>query len=291
MSRDFAVVLGGGGLAAWLFHTGVVEALTSAGVDPTQATVVIGTSAGSSAAAMLRLGRTPDEMFRAFTYEPTAAERRAAAEERRAIPHSWAPLSPRLVTAGLRSGRSGLGLAFAGALPAGRWSSHYLGRTDPGFDGEWPDRLWIPAVDADDGSLLVLGRDLHPPLATAIAASSALPFLFRPVEVAGKRLIDGGVLSPTHADLAQGARVDTVIVSSPMTRAGRRAFALHARHRLHTEIEQLKEAGVTPLVIEPDATSLPAFRSYPRERTRAPELRSAGRRAAAAALARGGMGT
>lgn len=283
--RKVALVFGGGGVAGWLFHTGVADAFEEIGWKPNSAALMIGTSAGSSAATMLRLGRSAEELYVAFTYEPTAAERREAAERRNAIPRQWRPLSPKLLWAGLRSGRSGVGRAFAGLLPPGRWSPHYLGRADPGFAGPWPEDLWIPAVDANTGGLVVLGREERPPLATAIAASSALPFLFHPVRTNGRCLIDGGVSSPTHAELAAEAAVDLVVISSPMTRPGFRLFALHARHRLRDEIATLRAEGITAVVAEPDEAVGDAFRAFPRrDRNAAVVLRKAGKRAALSAL-------
>lgn len=280
-----ALVFGGGGVAGWLFHTGVVDAFEMLGWQPNDAALVVGTSAGSSAAAMLRLGRTADELYAAFTYEPTADERRRAFAERQEVPRRWAPLSPKLLAEGVRSGRSGVGLAFAGLLPPGRWSSHYLGMADAGFAGPWPEALWIPAVDAEDASLVVLGRDEHPPLATAIAASSALPFLFRPVSVNGRCLIDGGVSSPTHAELTLESAPEVVVISSPMTRPGFRAFAVHARHRLRDEVRRLEDTGIRVVVIEPGDEVRGAFRAVPRrDRSQIDVLRDSGKRAALSAL-------
>jgi len=284
-----ALVFGGGGIAGWLFHTGVVDAFERLGWSANDATLVVGTSAGSSVAAMLRLGRSADEMHTAFTYEPTREERSQAFADRKAVPRQWAPLSPGLLAEGLRSGRSGLGLALAGLLPPGRWSSHYLGLADEGFTGPWPDDLWIPAVDVHTADLVVLGRDERPPLSTAISASSALPFLFRPISIDGRCLIDGGVMSPTHATLAAQAAPDVVIVSSPMTRPGVRPFALHARHQLRDELAALRRTGTRVVAVEPGMDAVPAFRSYPRrDRSQADVLRRAGRHAALTALSSGG---
>src|SRR5881397_2022944 len=60
-----ALVLGGGGAAgnAWLI--GVVAGLFDAGLDVTDADLIIGTSAGSTAAAQIT-GRTPTELLAAI---------------------------------------------------------------------------------------------------------------------------------------------------------------------------------------------------------------------------------
>ena len=46
------------------------------------------------------------------------------------------------------------------------------------------------------------------PISKAVSASTALPMVYRPVEVRGRQLIDGGIRSTTNVDVAveQGAR-------------------------------------------------------------------------------------
>ena len=72
------------------------------------------------------------------------------------------------------------------------------------YDGAvWPERpLWVCAVDLDSGERIVFGRDgVDAPIGVAVQASSSIPGFFRPVEHGGQRYVDGGVHSPTNADL------------------------------------------------------------------------------------------
>ena len=86
----------------------------------------------------------------------------------------------------------------------------------------WPDRaLWICAVRQSDGRRVVVGRDAFPDVASAVTASCAIPGIFRPEVIDGAPFVDGGAHSPTNADLLAGAGLDLVIVSSPMSLAGR----------------------------------------------------------------------
>ena len=88
----------------------------------------------------------------------------------------------------------------------------------------WPaDPLWICAVRQSDGRRVVFGRgDRRPRVADAVAASCAIPGFFAPVVIDGEAHLDGGVHSPTNADVLRGEDLDLVIVSSPMSRRGRR---------------------------------------------------------------------
>ena len=52
---------------------------------------------------------------------------------------------------------------------------------------------------------------------TAVAASCAIPAFFAPVSIDGVRYVDGGVHSPTNADLVAELALDLVVISSPMS--------------------------------------------------------------------------
>jgi NTE family protein len=69
VSTDRALVLGGGGLAGIAWETGVLFGLSEAGVDATNADLVIGTSAGSTVAAKMASG-LPSQQLRARQADP-----------------------------------------------------------------------------------------------------------------------------------------------------------------------------------------------------------------------------
>ena len=70
------LVLGAGGATAWVFHTGVLETLAAEwGVDPADAEVIVGTSAGATVAAAVREGIDTAEIRRAVTTPPTPEQR------------------------------------------------------------------------------------------------------------------------------------------------------------------------------------------------------------------------
>jgi predicted acylesterase/phospholipase RssA len=76
--------------------------------------------------------------------------------------------------------------------------------------------------------------------------------MFQPHVIDGTPYIDGGVVSPTHADLAAAIDPDLVIISSPMTRPGRRLTSGHARKRLAEEVTALRKTGARVIAVEPD---------------------------------------
>ena len=112
---------------------------------------------------------------------------------------------------------------------------------------EWSDRLVVTAVDATDGSTVVIDAGCGAPLLQAVAASAAVPILFPPVRTMGRSWIDGGMSSLVHVDLAADA--DEIVVLAPLDVGVRR------------EVEALQAAGkrVELIVPGPDAASVMGF--------------------------------
>jgi NTE family protein len=268
---SYSLVLGAGGAAAWVFHTGVIRTLQQdAGFDPTSAELIIGTSAGAAVAATLRAGRDVAEVFEAATRPPSPEQRSAMLAQLRAAPKTLRPLSPGLARHALPGGR-GITLALAGLIPPGWFPTDWLA-SFPGMNllAGWPDGLWIPATRAADGDVVVFGRDRRDvSVQDAVEASSAVPGMFRPKVIEGVSFVDGGVTSSTHAELLIGSGVNLAIVSAPMAKPSRRVFARQARRRLKAEVASLERAGIATVVVEPSAAAMEDARGFPRRRPEA----------------------
>jgi NTE family protein len=185
-----------------------------------------------------------------------------------------------------------VGVALIENLPAGvyngRGLERYLretlseyGRTND-FRG-LKNELYLAATDLDTCERIVLGDEGFEdvPISRAVAASTALPMVYRPVEVKGRQLIDGGIRSTTNVDIAveRGARF--VIVVNPLVpyvndfqkliptalgsrvrrvsdmgfpQIGYQAFKLLAHQRLHEAVShwERRYPGVDIILIEPD---------------------------------------
>ena len=114
---------------------------------------------------------------------------------------------------------------------------------------EWPDRtLRVTAVDVATGEFRTFDRDAGVPLVRAVAASCAVPGVWPPVTIDGRRYMDGGIRSGANADLAAG--YDRVVVLAPLPRG----FGTGAAR----QVEALRAAARVELV-SPDADALKAF--------------------------------
>jgi NTE family protein len=278
------VVLGAGGIVGAAYHGGVLTALAETGFDARHADLLVGTSAGSGVAASLRAGFPPIDLAARNLGRPISPEAAAIVESTggppiidfRPQPFSRVPLpaSPRLLLRSMRHPTK----ALVGMLPTGTISTDVIGERVSALYGDrsWPDEpLWVCAVDLDTGDRVVFGRNgVEAPIGVAVQASSSIPGFFRPVEHAGRRYVDGGVHSPTNADLCADAGFDIVVIVSPMsaTRLAHGALLptarpLHARRLAH-EVEQIRRAGTHVLTFQPTPTDVAAMGRNPMDADR-----------------------
>lgn len=231
----FGIVLGGGGTVGIAYHAGVLRALAEVGgIEPDDAELIVGTSAGSVIGAYVRAGATPAMLSEmadgANDPMATAAPGEEGSVERKILePLVSTPvdLVRRTMGTAYVLSRSAVRVpvpkvpaCLAQAFPAGLFEmAEGRRRFEEDLPTAWPERpLWLTTVDITTGRRVVLGRDGAPegPLHRAVAASCAIPGVYPPVRFGGRVLVDGGVHSPTNIDLATRGGCDLVLVSAPM---------------------------------------------------------------------------
>jgi NTE family protein len=222
-----ALVMGAGGPVGHAFHAGVLRALAAWGWDPRAADLVVGTSAGAVAGALLRAGLSGDELF-ALASADGRSPLAALGAQASLFPavtgvRRWRPASTRYLVRAIRRPWSARpGRLVSALLPEGVADNLALGEAIAQLHpARWPARpLWVTTVSLEDGARVAFGRADAPEvdLGTAVRCSAAVPWLFRPISLGPKRYVDGGMASPTHLDLLDGAEPRLVIVSSPLSR-------------------------------------------------------------------------
>lgn len=266
MIERTALVLGAGGAYGWVFHAGVLRGIERAlGAPVNTFELIIGTSAGAAVGAAARAGIDPQHVAEVVSRPPSEEDRKRMVAHLRGARKSLMPFAPHLAQPTGSTSRRGL-VRLAGLLPPGVFPTSWLADF-PGMDvhGSWPAGLWIPSVSASTGEVVVFGRDrLDVDVHRAVQASSAVPGMFQPHVIDDTAYFDGGAASPTHAELAMDIEPDLVVVSSPMTRPGRRLTSGHARKRLAEEVAQLERAGARVAVVEPDAATGALADGFPR---------------------------
>jgi NTE family protein len=251
MADGHALVLGGGGVAGIAWMTGLLAGLAETGHDIGGADVVIGTSAGANVAAQLGSGLPLDELY-ARQVDPALQSRELMAVV------DWdkfaADLEPYM------AGASTLAEQFRNI---GRFALDADTVPEPEriavIESRLPSREWpvtptkLTAVDCVSGELAVFDASSGVSLVDAVAASSAVPGVWPPVTIGGRRYMDGGVRSADNADLAAGSA--RVIVISPLGLDS----PLPSPMPLREVLAGLKEGGATVTLICPDEASLAAI--------------------------------
>ncbi|WP_405441893.1 patatin-like phospholipase family protein [Streptomyces avidinii] len=247
MGGDTALVLGGGGLTGVGWECGILYGLARAGVDLTTADLVVGTSAGSVVGAQLTSGLlTAQELYERQLGDPAgevAAKLGAGLVARYAV-----------AMVGSRTGtayRQRIG-AMALAADTGPETERRKVLAARLVSHEWPERrLVVTAVDALSGELKAFDRGSGSGLVDAVSASCAVPGVWPPVTVGGRRFIDGGICSATNADLAEGyARV---VIVAPLSLGSKLVPSPSA------QAERLRAAGARVLLITPSAAARKVF--------------------------------
>ncbi len=269
-----ALVLGGGGVAGIAWELGLLSGWAAEGVDVRQADLVVGTSAGSVVGAQLRLGEELQSLYERQLLPPTGELK----VEFDGVSTMAAFAEAMKGNTGEQDARARLGaLALTvDSVPEAQRRAIIEGRIG---DPEWPSaRLIITAVDTADGEFLPFDASSDVRVLDAVTASCAVPGVWPPVTVNGRRLMDGGMRSVTNADLAAGC--EKVLVVTP-TR-GMPGGLLGPG--LDREIEILEEKDAEVHVITADDAALAAFGSNVLDpATREPSAR-AGRAQAAATI-------
>jgi NTE family protein len=250
--RKRALVLGGGGTLGIAWETGVLVGLHRAGVDVSDADLVVGTSAGSVVGTQLTLGMPLEAMLAAQLAPPAEDDAPPTID-----PRSFGAVVQLL---GQTSEATPALLADIGRLALSAATGDeaaYLQRFALLAGQPWPVRdLRITAVDTKNGTFHAWSRDEGVPLDRAVAASCAVPGIFPPVTMSGQRYMDGGMRSDTNADLVVG--YGRVLIIAPIGSQGGGA-GLAAQRPVLREVELLRASGAQVELLAPDTATLQVF--------------------------------
>ena len=266
-----ALVLGGGGSAgnAWLI--GVIAGLCEAGLDVTEADLIIGTSAGSTAAAQIT-SASPTRLLADILAAATPPRTRPAGFDGGRVPIG--PVADHLRRtseiiaaaedpADMRR-RLGAAALEIDAAPDGSGRAQWRAQWRATVAARLPSRQWPPrtvlitAVDARTGEPVVFDQHSGVDLVDAVAASTANGFGVPPYGIRDRSYIDGGYRrSSENADLAAGC--GRVLVLSPL--GGRSRAPLEWGMHLAAQVDELRAGGSKVETVVPDSSSRDAFGS------------------------------
>jgi len=237
-ASKIALVCAGGGVTGAVYEIGCLRALDEIlGPKLRELDLYVGISGGAFVASLLAAGVSPREM-----YDEAILPSRGTLGAASADVFRWSGpellrrigQAPRVLTGALRTslsadghGWSDLAWSLFQLLPAGLLTTEgireYLERVFRARLGadrfaRLPRELNVVAVDLDSGEAVAFGRRRHRdvPISTAVAASTALPGLYRPVRIKGRDYVDGGVRKTAHINLAIQSGAKLVICINPI---------------------------------------------------------------------------
>jgi predicted acylesterase/phospholipase RssA len=251
-SGKTALVLASGGITGVAYEVGALRALDHILTNRTvnDFDIYVGTSAGAIVAASLASGMPPimlaglmagtvpgfDRLSRLSLYRPNigeAFERLQGAPEllRQAAGDYWrfrgrVPLMDTILT-------------MAPLLPSGIFTNegvvNYITETfaAAGLSDDFrdiPKELHIMAADLETDERVDFSKATTPNIAIsrAVAASTAIPVLFRPVEIEGRHYVDGGVKGQAAIDIAISRGATLIVIVNGLVPLDTAAIARRA---------------------------------------------------------------
>lgn len=199
-----ALVLGGGGPVGVGWEAGLLVGLAGNGVDVGGADLVIGTSAGSIVGLTLASG---GDLTGAIDLVGTASGSVVADPAVEAAGQGLEQLMSSVAEAAGDPDQAEAIRARLGSLASRAPTiseETWLAMFDFFAGAAWPDRFACTAVDVESGSFKVWTRADGVQPQRAVASSCAVPCIFPPVTIGGRRWMDGGVRDMLNADVASG---------------------------------------------------------------------------------------
>ena len=258
------LALAGGGARA-AASLGVLKVLQQEGIA---VTAIAGTSGGALVGGLHAAGYAPEDIERIFLATNwndifTDTPRRAFLTQEQKKAGSGHLLEFTFVggslvpPAGLTAGQKLTNLLAARTLAAS-------------FEADMDfDRLPIPfravATDIETGDTVVIGRGL---LHDALLASSAVPLVFRPVEIDGHLLVDGGMSNNLPVEAVRALGADIVIAVDPSSKLeGKERLStlfsiVNQAVSLHVRRETERQARLADLLIVPQVDAY-SFTDFP----------------------------
>lgn len=235
-----ALVLAGGGLTGAVYEIGALRAIDDMLVNRTvnDFDIFVGTSAGSLVSSFLSNGVTPKEMLHIvsgvhpnirpidrnhiFNFNTGELWRRSTSLPGKLL-RAWSHYLRHASDMTLFDFVWSLGEAMPSGIYDNTALEQYLRQilSRPGYANRFTElskELYIIATDLDSGERAVFGRGYQENgfISQAVAASSAVPVIYKPVRIGDREYIDGGIRGTASIDLAIERGAELVICINPL---------------------------------------------------------------------------
>ncbi len=304
-----ALVLAGGGITGAVYEVGALRAINDVldGLTVNDFDIFVGTSAGALITSLIANGFAPEEIIQLIDNRHPEiggvgvgdvfhTDIQDYLRSLMNLPRALWQMGVSSVTHPLNFAVSDLLWEFAELLPSGLYDGNSLERyvrkllEMPGRCNRFDfleKELYIVATELDSGNRAVFGQGGKGivPISRAVAASSAIPILYRPVQIFGKDYVDGGLHGTASLDLAIESGAKLVICINPMVPLNAaRAFPkqhymrdhglqaivnqtvrtlLHSSLRYHIKNLKVKYPDVDIILIQPEWNDERMFSNNP----------------------------
>lgn len=273
-----ALVLAGGGITGVVYEIGALRAINDMLVDLTvnDFDIYVGTSAGALVTSLVANDFTPHEIMQFMDNRHPEIGGISVGDIFQAnlgdyarrllnLPRMLAQLGVNLVTRPGDLALSDIIWELTEVLPTGLYDGNALERyvrkilEMPGRCNRFDfleKQLYVVATELDSGTRAVFGHGGKAivPISRAVAASSAVPVLYRPVQIFGRDYMDGGLHGTASLDLAIEAGAKLVICINPMV-------PLNAK-LAHPEENYISERGLPAIINQTVRTLLHSSLRY-----------------------------
>ncbi len=267
-----ALVLAGGGITGAVYEVGALRAIDDilVGMTVNDFDIYVGTSAGALISSFICNGFTPRDVIQILdNRHPELAGFRVGdvfsfnLEE--LLRRAWRlPGALFNITRSIVGNLDDLAVAdilweAARVLPAGIYDGNALQKyvagvlEKPGFTNRFDQlkqELYIVSCELDSGARAVFGPGHIEtvPISRAVAASSAVPVIYRPVQIGDKDYLDGGLQGAASLDLAIEAGAKLVIVINPMVPFDASTVRPHEHYIRHQGLQAVINQSVRSLL-------------------------------------------
>jgi NTE family protein len=310
MKRDkVALVLAGGGITGAVYEVGALRAIEDMLVNYTvqDFDIYVGTSAGALVSSLIVNGFSPTEIMQILDKRHPEIQSMGVGDLFQTNIEGIVRRATRLPKTLYNIGRNSLHhlrdvalsdilWEFANILPVGLYNGQGLEkyvrtvleeRAGINRFDQLEKTLFIIATELETGKRAVFGQGGKSivPISQAVAASSAVPILYQPVEIFHRDYIDGGLHGSASIDLAIEAGAKLVVCINPMVpldttgipgkqhyvrEKGLQAITnqsvrtlLHAGVRYHIKNLRVKYPDVDIIVVEPQPDDYRMFSYNP----------------------------
>jgi NTE family protein len=242
MKKKKAIILGGGGRYGNSWELGYLFGLEKAGISIRNADVIVGTSAGSKVGTLLSSDLNWKEIWEEQIEKASNEDSPISNEDMNKLFKEYNEIALKSVSPKdwvIKMGEISLKTPNI-QDETSRISD--IGKDLGSIKPVWPEQLRIIVTNLERSERIVLSKDSNVDILEALAASTALPGVWRPVNIKGNYYYDGGSYSMENPDVVKDADIMLILSTD---------LPIATPYKLDELIQKQENNGVKTKLIKP----------------------------------------